>query len=158
MKILAVDPGTHCGWCLGDTETQDLYVGELNLQPRRHEGGGMRYLKFRNWLSDIIHDRETVPDLVVYEEVARHKGTAAAHIYGGLVASLAELCERCEVPYYAIPVGTWKKAVTGKGNASKTVVGAHVRRRYPRLSSNMTTDNITDAVGIWYAAYLKYGT
>ena len=43
---LALDPGLSLGWAL---RTPDSHVthGTLDLRSRRFEGGGMRYLRFR---------------------------------------------------------------------------------------------------------------
>ncbi len=46
-------------------------------------------------------------------------GTDAAHVYGGLLATLTAWCEHHQIPYEGIPVSTINKATTGKGNASK---------------------------------------
>ena len=96
MRILAIDPGTTCGWAVRHSATS-WDSGSWNLAPRRHEGGGMRYLRLRGYLHDVL-DR-LPPDLVVYEEVHMHRGTAAAHIYGGIVAVIQEECEVRGVPY-----------------------------------------------------------
>ncbi len=77
----------------------------------------MRFVKFRQQLNDI-HSASPV-DMVVFEEVRRHAGTDAAHVYGGLMAVLTEWCEVHKIPYEGISVGTIKKFATGKGNADK---------------------------------------
>jgi hypothetical protein len=46
----------------------------------------MRYLRFTNWLTEI--DRLSGPiGAIWFEEVRRHAGTDAAHVYGGLMAT-----------------------------------------------------------------------
>ena len=92
--------------------------GVWDLQPRRHEGGGMRYLRMRSRLRELLQSFGQV-DAMAYEEVRRHRGTDAAHVYGGIVAVLTEECEARSLPYRAVPVGTVKKRATGKGNADK---------------------------------------
>ncbi|CDO46855.1 phage related protein [Bartonella henselae] len=57
--------------------------------------------------------------MVYFEEVRRHIRIDAAHVYGGLLATLTAWCEYHQIPYEGIPVGTIKKKMTGKGNASK---------------------------------------
>jgi Holliday junction resolvasome RuvABC endonuclease subunit len=103
MAILAPDGGT--------------ISGTFDFKPGRYEGGGMRYLRFRNKL-DEIHERTTLA-VVVFEEVRRHNGIDAAHVYGGLLGHLTAWCEEQAVPYQGVPVGTIKKHATGKGNANK---------------------------------------
>lgn len=76
----------------------------------------MRYLRFRHFLSEFLGHGL---GLVVYEEVRRHLGTDAAHVYGGFQATLSAWCEDHVIPYKAVPVGTIKQFATGKGNAGK---------------------------------------
>ena len=89
---------------------------------------------------------------VVFEEVRRHAGTDAAHVYGGFLATLTSWCEERVIPYEGVPVGTIKRHVTGKslprtcsgGNASKREVIAAVRAR----GFDPVDDNEADALAI----------
>jgi len=128
MRILAIDPGTACGWAVRHS-AQTVDSGVWDLTAKRHEGGGMRFLRCR------VAFREALvafrPDVVVYEEVRRHMGVDAAHVYGGIIAIIASECEAQEpkIPYRGIPVGTVKKHATGKGNADKdAMIAAAVKR------------------------------
>lgn len=115
------------GYAYTDSDRVEVHQsGVWNLKPRRHEGGGMRYLRVRRTLEELLHAPNVTRGFngsriaaVFYEEVAAHKGTAAAHIYGGIVATIASVCEELSVPYQGIPVGTVKKRATGKGNCDK---------------------------------------
>jgi hypothetical protein len=123
--ILALDLGTVTGWALRDHEGL-IHSGSQSFKPRRFDGGGMRYLRFTDWLSDL--DRMAGPfGRVVFEEVRRHAGTDAAHIYGGLMATLTAWAELRGVPYQGVPVGSIKKFATGKGNANKDAMMAAAR-------------------------------
>ena len=135
MKILAIDPGTHCGYALSP-----FMSGVWDLSPRRHEGGGMRFFRLRNYL---IKACEGV-NLVVYEEVRRHLGTDAAQIYGGIIAIISEHCELKKIDYQGVPVQTIKKFATGKGNSNKEVMLAAARAKWPQL--NIVDDNQGDAL------------
>lgn len=115
MKILAFDLGTSCGWAKSLHGGGCVY-GTLDLSAGRFSGGGMRYVRFGNELATLIEG----VDLVVFEEVRRHMGVDAAHVYGGLLAVLTAKCESAKIPYEGVPVGTIKKHATGKGNASKS--------------------------------------
>ena len=95
--ILALDLGTTTGWAV---RTFDGLItsGTVCFRPGRFDGGGMRYLRFTNWLTEI--DRLSGPIGAIYfEEVRRHAGTDAAHIYGGLMATLTAWAELRGVPY-----------------------------------------------------------
>lgn len=126
MRVLGIDPGTKCGWAVLD-QGRRIASGVWDLSPKRHEGGGMRFLRLRTYLSDLA---ESQIDAVAYEEVRRHMGVDAAHVYGGIVGVLTSWCESHKTPYRGIPVGTIKKHATGKGNASKTEMVAAALGRF----------------------------
>jgi len=146
MKILAIDPGTKCGYALSPVES-----GVWDLSPKRHEGGGMRFLRLKNYL---IETCEGV-DLVVYEEVRRHSGTDAAHIYGGIIAIISEYCELREINYSGVPVGTIKKFATGRGNADKKMMVATAKEKWPEAA--IGGDDQADALWILAWAQEEYG-
>lgn len=116
-SILALDLGTTTGWAVSGRDGS-ITSGSESFKPRRFEGGGMRYLRFKNWLQEIA---QAVGGLgaVYFEEVRRHAGVDAAHAYGGFMAHLTAWCEHHGIPYQGVPVGTIKKHATGKGNAGK---------------------------------------
>ena len=109
----------------------------------------MRFVRFRSNLRGLIANANW-PDLVAYEEVRRHMGVDAAHVYGGLIAVLQEECElrNPKIPYLGVPVGTVKKLATGRGNASKAEMMQAARDRWPGWSP--VDDNEADAR--WTAA------
>lgn len=140
MRLLGIDPGTKCGYATMSDDGR-IESGVLNLTPRRHEGGGMRFLRMRRHLAEILETAK--PQAVAYEEVRRHLGTDAAHIYGGIVAIIQSECEARQIPYSGIPVGTVKKLATGKGNADKGMMLAAAAERWP--DATMSDDNEADA-------------
>lgn len=87
-------------------------------------------------------------DAVYFEEVRRHRGVDAAHIYGGFLANLSAWCEEHRIPYQGVPVGTIKKHATGKGNANKEdMIEAAIRRGH-----RPADDNEADALALLYWA------
>lgn len=146
MTILALDLGTQMGWALACRDGS-LTSGSQSFKPQRFEGGGMRFLRFKRWLTDIKQCNEGI-DHVVFEEVRRHVGVDAAHAYGGFMGQLTAWCEHHQIPYQGIPVGTIKKHATGKGNASKDEMVASVRAR----GHAPTDDNEADAIALLHLA------
>jgi len=132
-SILAIDLGT----------TTSVTSGIQSFRPQRFEGGGMRYLRFRRWLAEIRTAAEEI-HAVYFEEVRRHAGVDAAHVYGGLMATLTAWCEHHNIPYQGVPVGTIKKHATGRGNASKDEVMAAMRA----LGHHPADDNEADALAL----------
>ena len=151
---LGIDPGTNCGWCVmqrkksGDSkEVKVVASGTWDLKPKRHEGGGMRYLHLRRFLEEILNTYTI--SAIGYEEVRRHLGTDAAHIYGGIVSHIATFGEENSIPYTAIPVGTIKKMATGKGRASKEdMISA------ANIFFNVQCEDDNEADAIWIANVL----
>ncbi len=116
-NVLTLDLGTTTGWALQNTDGT-IISGNQSFKPSRFEGGGMRYLRFKHWLTELKNNCGTIHALF-FEEVRRHNGVDAAHTYGGFLAHLTAWCEHHNVPYEGVPVGTIKRFITGKGNASK---------------------------------------
>lgn len=151
MNAIALDLGTKTGWaaCIEDVITS----GTESFANNRFSGGGMRYLRFRNWLCEVL---ATVrPDCVFYEEVRRHMSTDAAHVYGGFMAQLTAICEERKIPYESIPVGTIKKHATGKGNANKDQMVEAAKRRWPDRA--ICDDNEADALWILDCGLVQEG-
>ena len=55
MVVLALDIATDLGWALYIPGNKIL-SGVQDLQPKRFDGGGMRYLYFRRWLDEVHQD------------------------------------------------------------------------------------------------------
>jgi crossover junction endodeoxyribonuclease RuvC len=135
--LLALDLGTKTGWAT--RSNAGVSHGTQSFANDRFSGGGMRYLKFEKWLMSLPK-----PSQVVFEEVRRHAATDAAHVYGGLMATLTKWCESEGIPYQGVPVGTIKKFWTGKGNGKKDVMIAEAKRR----GFNPQDDNDADALAL----------
>ena len=140
--VLALDLGTTTGWALQAADGL-ITSGTVSFRPSRYDGGGMRYLRFRAWLDRIAGDTAGIA-AIHFEEVRRHVGTDAAHVYGGLLATLTAWCEQRGISYQGVPVGTWKRCLCGKGNAGKAAVMAAVRAR----GFHPSDDNEADAIAI----------
>ena len=147
--LLCLDLGTTTGWAIRTMDRTTTH-GWVSLKPGRFEGGGMRYLRFKRWLSEI---RGMVGEInaVYFEEVRRHASTDAAHVYGGLMATLTAWCEQNNIPYQGVPVGTIKKHATGKGNADKSAMIEAMKA----LGHPVTDDNEADALALLYWAVME---
>lgn len=152
MKILTLDLGTTTGWAFRDGEK--LLSGRHSFKTARHEGAGMRPHRFKLWL-DLLCSVNGVPDFVYFEEVRRHNSVTAGHVYGGFMNMLMAWCEEHGAKYSSVPVGTIKKAATGKGNASKKDMIVAAVYRYGIIPDD---DNHADALGILtYAEVVLHG-
>ena len=140
--ILALDLGTTTGWALRGSDGT-ITSGTTGFRPQRFEGGGMRFLRFKRWLSEL-KDMTGGIHALYFEEVRRHVSTDAAHAYGGFLATLTAWCEHHQIPYQGVPVGTIKKHAAGKGNASKDDVLSAMRA----LGHAPADDNEADALAL----------
>lgn len=84
--ILALDLGTNTGWAVHDRHSS-IISGTMSFKFQRFEGGGMVYLRFKNWLTELKNSCHGF-DEVYFEEVRKHLGIDAAHKYGGFLAHL----------------------------------------------------------------------
>ena len=144
--ILALDLGSKTGWALRQPDGS-ITSGTVEFRPNRFEGGGMPFLRFKGWLDEVLTFAGPI-QTIHFEEVRRHLGTTACHVYGGFLAHLSAWCEKRAIPYQGVPVGTIKKHATGKGNAGKAQVIAAMRDR----GHSPTDDNEADALAILHWA------
>jgi Holliday junction resolvasome RuvABC endonuclease subunit len=142
LSILALDLGTNCGFALLHP-TSLVMSGTWSLKSKRMESIGMRYVRFRENVGRL-HNCSGPLRRVYFEEVRRHMGVDAAHMYGGYLAVLQAWCTEHEVEYQGVPVGEIKKFWTGKGNAKKDAMIAEARRR----GYDPVDDNEADAIAI----------
>lgn len=141
MNILALDVATKCGWAV----TGGIY-GYWDLSPKRDESSGMRLIRFRSKLKEII---STMPiDIVVFERTAGfHTGAliVQSELHGVLKVTLEDL----NLQYKAYSATEIKKFATGKGNAGKPAMIEAACRMYGYKGSN---DNEADALHILHLA------
>lgn len=152
MNILGIDPGTSCGWAVVGEGGVCMLSGVWDLRPRRHEGGGMRYLRLQSYLLQVLTAVQV--KAVAYEEARRHMGVDAAHIYGGVVATIGSVLELRKTPYRGVPVGTVKKVATGKGNADKVAMMTAFQALTGRTPAD---DNEADALFVALALRKELG-
>ncbi|TCT10513.1 hypothetical protein EDC22_10510 [Tepidamorphus gemmatus] len=140
--LLALDLGSTTGWALRLAGGM-VHSGSVSFRGSRFDGGGMRFLRFRGFLDGLLADAGGI-EAIYFEEVRRHIGTDAAHLYGGFLATLSAWCEEHGIAYEGVPVGSIKRHITGKGNADKALVIEAVRAR----GFDPEDDNEADALAI----------
>lgn len=125
MIVIGLDTATKTGYAIGkDGEIIDSGVADFT--PKRGDGPGMRFLRFRLFLEALIETNlhEDKDILVVYER-AHHRGGAATEVGVGLTTRVMEICETLDqiedvnVNYTAVHSGTLKVFATGHGKAKK---------------------------------------
>ncbi len=144
--ILALDLGTKTGWALRQSDGQ-IISGVESFRNDRWSGGGMRFLRFKRWLTEMKNSGDGLSE-IYFEEVRRHIGVDAAHAYGGWLATLTLWAEHHQIPYQGVPVGTIKKHMTGRGNAKKAEMVHAVRQ----MGYQPQDDNEADALAILHWA------
>lgn len=138
MRILGIDPGTHCGWALREP-SGGMTSGVWELKHGRHDSGGMKMIRLNGYLNEIYNISPF--GMIAYEEVRRHMGTDAAHIYGAIYHKIQEwtlgirasVTGEVLVNHTGIPVGTIKKFATGKGNANKDAMVLFAHAKWPNV-------------------------
>jgi hypothetical protein len=140
--ILAHDLGTKTGRPIG-VHGRLVLSGIQDFKPRRFDGGGMRYLRFRWWLKEMAKNQ--VYERVVFEEVRRHLGVDAAHAYGGFLATLTGWCEEENIPYEGMTVQAIKTHATGNAGASKDDMKVAA---YEWTGAVIPDDNQVDAIAL----------
>ena len=153
MNILALDLGTHAGFChtieAGGTVsgTWDLATakeitawGKLRLTRRRDP----RVRRFQEKLQVV----SPAPDLVVFEDVQFTSYTFQTQLWSALRAA-AWLAFSDRTVFECVPVTTLKKFATGSGGADKGGMKKFLMLRYPEFRGYEMDDNEIDAIWIY---------
>lgn len=138
--ILALDLGTTMGYAT------DKVSGSMSFSVKRNDHPAKRWIMFKEELSKLL-DNQMIT-CVYYEDVAAHKGTRAAHVYGGFKAILEMICYTRNILIHGVPVGTIKKYWTGKGTATKEeMMNEAINKGHVPLD-----DNHADAIALYELA------
>lgn len=135
-KILSLDIATKTGW---KTETSS---GVWNLKPNRGESEGMRVVRFKAKVRELIQ-LENI-DLIAYERPAgMHKSSIM--VASEMVGVLKDLCIELNINLACYSATEIKKFATGKGNANKEAMIAAATK----LGYNPQDDNEADAIHLY---------
>lgn len=140
--ILALDPGSSCGWAVGPP----VNSGVWQLAPARGESPGMRYVRLRAMLEQTLRAYPTLR--LVVAEAAHHRGGAATEYAVGCLATMQAWCAEHGIDHATVHSATLKKWATGRGNAKKPELQ---RLGALRFKPTTSTDDEIDA--LWLHAY-----
>lgn len=143
IRLLGLDLGTKTGFAYLTVDKGNgtaLVSGAWNFKPTRFDSPALRFSRFGTAVRSFL---ALGVDRVFFEKVLRHKGTYAAHIYGGFYSELIQACDEYGVLYEGIGVQEIKKHIAGKGNAPKALVMAALKQR----GYHPETEDEGDALG-----------
>jgi Holliday junction resolvasome RuvABC endonuclease subunit len=146
MNILALDLATRTGWATGSDRVSDSGVQVSDV--KRGESPGMRYVRFRRWLADML--QVYIPELVIIEQ-AHHRGGAATEVAAGFSTRVQEACAEKGIEHTTCHSATLKKFATGKGNAEKGAMILAAKVKWP--DATIEDDNEADARWLWQYAH-----
>jgi len=145
MNILALDCGTKTGYATNLLNGEGS--GVVDFKPKARESGGMRFLRFASWLSEMFD--LVKPDLVVYE-MPHNRGGSATEVLNGMVAIVQKECASRGIEYTTVHSATLKKFATGSGRAGKEDM---IHKAIEVFNKRILDDNEADA--LWLLEYAK---
>lgn len=140
MNILAIDPATITGWA-----TKNGY-GVWNLTKRPNESDGIKWLRFRNQLRELV-ELENITVIVYERPGGRHAGATIHH--SKLIAIIEVLCAELGIEYAGYSSSQIKRKATGRGNANKADV---IQAAVEILGYVGNDDNEADALWLYELA------
>ncbi len=148
MRIIGVDPGLRCtGFGIiehKDNQTRVITAGVVKTSSK--ESIENRLNKIYSHTLDIILEHK--PKLLVLEKLYshyKHPTTAISLGYARGVVCLA--CGQAKIPVKSYSAKRIKKAITGKGNASKYQI-QHMIQRLLRLDKLPSPFDVSDALAL----------
>jgi Holliday junction resolvasome RuvABC endonuclease subunit len=152
MKILAIDPASHVGWCYHDGTC--IIHGVWDCTVKRDESDGMRLIRFKTKLEEFA---TLGLDLIVFEAVrhANPKMIRGVITQSEIQGILKCWCNEKGIQYCGLSPSEIKKHISGKGNANKVLVMESVNEKY---GLSIKDDNEADAIAIMSFALHNYST
>jgi Holliday junction resolvasome RuvABC endonuclease subunit len=144
MNLLAIDPGIHLGWASFANGHVESGVHDFALG--RGDSPGMRFLRFRQWLADML--TMTKPGLVIYER-PHMRGGFATDLLVGFSTRIQEACAERGIEFEAVHSATLKKSACGSGRAQKAEMILVARERFAKA---VTSDDEADALNLLWLA------
>ncbi len=139
MNILACDPASKFGWAHSSGP-----CGTWDLTPKRDESKGMRLIRLRGKLNEMI--KSVGVDLVVFE-AARHAASNGALVVQAEIQGVLKLwCEDNHIEYRGYSPTEIKKHATGKGVGKKEAMVAAAKAKWP--GKEIPDDNAADALWV----------
>lgn len=149
MNILTLDCGTKTGWASSINGNIESGVQDFSL--KRGESSGMRYLRFRAWLNEII--KLIKPNLVVYE-MTFSKGQSANEILNTFAGIIQMECVNQNIDYTSVFATRLKKFATGSGKSNKDEMLRLAKYKFKRV---IIDHNEADALWILEWAKEEFG-
>lgn len=152
MNILALDLGTHTGYC--QSHPKDGYIaGTWDLASKAEITQWNKDRTARRRDPRVIRLFEKLgvvspkPDVVVFEDVQFRTYTYQTQLWSSFRAAvwLAFPLVICE----AVPVGVLKIFATGYGGANKETMAKWLYRRFPKERTMGLDDNAIDAIWLY---------
>jgi Holliday junction resolvasome RuvABC endonuclease subunit len=135
LKILALDIATKTGWATQTTS------GTWDLKPQSGESVGMRVIRFKAKLREIIEVER--PDVVIYERPAG-RSIRAIQTQSEMIGVLIDYCHTLNIEYASVSPAEIKKHATNRGNCSKGDMVAAAKAKWPL--TEIVDDNCADAL------------
>lgn len=148
LRILAIDPGTHCGWAHSDGSS-----GTWDLSVKKDESAGMRLIRLRTALTRLY--RSSGVDLLVFEASRNSKFGNAVKVAGQIQGVMEVWAIDNEVEYRGYSPKEVKRHATGNGNADKPKMMAAATKKWPKVK--LVDDNHADALWLLDLALSEYG-
>lgn len=159
VKILGIDPGSkNLGWCLMENDSDKC--GPNSISVKRHgvlnsasKNKIKRILKMKEGLYALVQTYS--PDEMVYEDCFVGRFQSAVIALGQIQGVLISIAGDFDIPIYSYTTASCKKAMTGRGNASKNDVMEVVRRNF--LNGGEIEMDASDAVAVAYCRSARRG-
>jgi hypothetical protein len=138
VRLLGFDLGLHCGIAFAEFADNGAAVWDSWTVDVREAPKMEQFLRLADAFDHAIsggtsrklYRSPEKPTTVYFEIVRGHRGTKAAHAYGGGLAVLQMVCHRAGVRLAPVEVSHVKREATGKGNAKKVEMVEAARKRW----------------------------
>ncbi len=159
MKILALDPATKTGYCVGDIGTVPK-AGTLTLatpveitafrKRRMDRRQDPRPIRLYGMLGEMCYGNFKAPDIIIFEDVQFQSYTQQCQLWSSLRAAIWLFAHFHGVRMIdCLGVTKLKQFATGYGAADKDAMARALYKKHPVFKAQGLDDNGVDAAWLW---------
>lgn len=142
MIILSLDISTKTGWAHWDGR-RVVESGLQHFKLGKGDSPGMRFLRFRKWLREMI--QLIKPELIAFERPNVLRSAPANECIYGLTAVFHEEATEAKVTTLGVGTSEVKKHATGQGNCGKPLMIKAASKRW-KIPLGEKEDDRADAL------------
>jgi hypothetical protein len=145
MQLLALDPGTKCGWAYGNIGQQPV-LGTCNF---KHDTHAEIFAHALDWIERMAFDALVIEEPIPPSQKWGATNYGTTQILLGITAIFMASAAHRDAELRLVPIKSWRAYALGNGNLDRAAAKAAALRLCSWMKWETVDDNSAEAAGIF---------